>query len=76
MLFNVCTYDESCLVKLCVILLFQIRNSKASHLCVDQGMKENHTATLHPCHGWGPQVQRGHQKLSQTATECNLHHFL
>nr|XP_040049921.1 polypeptide N-acetylgalactosaminyltransferase 17 [Gasterosteus aculeatus aculeatus] len=36
----------------------EIRNSKASHLCVDQGMKENHTATLHPCHGWGPQLGR------------------
>lgn len=44
---------------------FQIRNSKVNHLCMDQGMKENHTATLHPCHGWGPQVkphsqQNGH----------------
>ncbi|XP_005953724.1 polypeptide N-acetylgalactosaminyltransferase 17 [Haplochromis burtoni] len=35
----------------------EVRNSKASHLCMDQGVKENHTATLHPCHGWGPQVQ-------------------
>lgn len=40
-----------------VFFKFQIRNSKAGHLCMDQGMKENHTATLHPCHGWGPQVQ-------------------
>lgn len=23
---------------------------------MDQGIKENHTATLHPCHGTGPQV--------------------
>lgn len=38
-------------------LLFQIRNSKVNHLCMDQGIKENHTATLHPCHGWGPQVE-------------------
>lgn len=37
--------------------LFQIRNAKVSHLCMDQGIKENHTATLHPCHGWGPQVE-------------------
>ncbi|CAB1423823.1 unnamed protein product, partial [Pleuronectes platessa] len=36
----------------------EIRNSRASHLCMDQGMKENHTATLHPCHGWGPQLGR------------------
>ncbi|KAG7480149.1 polypeptide N-acetylgalactosaminyltransferase 17 [Solea senegalensis] len=36
----------------------EIRNSKVSHLCMDQGMKENHTATLHPCHGWGPQIGR------------------
>ncbi|KAG8001806.1 Polypeptide N-acetylgalactosaminyltransferase 17 [Nibea albiflora] len=36
----------------------EIRNSKVSHLCMDQGMKENHTATLHPCHGWGPQLGR------------------
>ncbi|XP_053729569.1 polypeptide N-acetylgalactosaminyltransferase 17 [Synchiropus splendidus] len=36
----------------------EIRNSKASHLCMDQGVKENHTATLHPCHGWGPQLGR------------------
>ncbi|KAG7470630.1 hypothetical protein MATL_G00115840 [Megalops atlanticus] len=36
----------------------EIRNSKVSHLCMDQGAKENHTATLHPCHGWGPQLGR------------------
>uniref|UniRef100_A0A8C6TGW0 Polypeptide N-acetylgalactosaminyltransferase n=1 Tax=Neogobius melanostomus TaxID=47308 RepID=A0A8C6TGW0_9GOBI len=36
----------------------EIRNNKASHLCMDQGMKENHTASLHPCHGWGPQLGR------------------
>uniref|UniRef100_A0A8C8DR56 Polypeptide N-acetylgalactosaminyltransferase n=1 Tax=Oryzias sinensis TaxID=183150 RepID=A0A8C8DR56_9TELE len=36
----------------------EIRNSKVSHLCMDQGMKENHTAILHPCHGWGPQLGR------------------
>ncbi|XP_057695533.1 polypeptide N-acetylgalactosaminyltransferase 17-like [Corythoichthys intestinalis] len=36
----------------------EIRNSKVSHLCLDQGMKENHTVTLHPCHGWGPQLGR------------------
>ncbi|XP_033833346.1 polypeptide N-acetylgalactosaminyltransferase 17 [Periophthalmus magnuspinnatus] len=36
----------------------EMRNSKASHLCMDQGLKENHTATLHPCHGWGPQLGR------------------
>ncbi|XP_019717129.1 putative polypeptide N-acetylgalactosaminyltransferase-like protein 3 isoform X1 [Hippocampus comes] len=36
----------------------EMRNSKASHLCLDQGMRENHTATLHPCHGWGPQIGR------------------
>lgn len=43
---------------------------------MDQGMKENHTATLHPCHGWGPQVQHGHQTLNQMATECISHHYL
>ncbi|XP_051963347.1 polypeptide N-acetylgalactosaminyltransferase 17-like [Xyrauchen texanus] len=36
----------------------EIRNTNVTHLCVDQGMKENHTATLHPCHGWGPQLGR------------------
>uniref|UniRef100_A0A8C9TWU2 Polypeptide N-acetylgalactosaminyltransferase n=1 Tax=Scleropages formosus TaxID=113540 RepID=A0A8C9TWU2_SCLFO len=36
----------------------EIRNTKVSHLCMDQGVKENHTATLHPCHGWGPQLGR------------------
>ncbi|MBN3322583.1 GLT17 acetylgalactosaminyltransferase, partial [Atractosteus spatula] len=36
----------------------EIRNDKASHLCVDQGPKANHTATLHPCHGWSPQLGR------------------
>ncbi|KAK5905267.1 hypothetical protein CesoFtcFv8_006748 [Champsocephalus esox] len=36
----------------------EIRNSNASHLCMDQGIKENHTATLHPCHGTGPQIGR------------------
>lgn len=44
-------------------LWFQIRNSKVSHLCMDQGVKENHTATLHPCHGWGPQVGHGHRRI-------------
>uniref|UniRef100_A0AAR2JC33 Polypeptide N-acetylgalactosaminyltransferase n=1 Tax=Pygocentrus nattereri TaxID=42514 RepID=A0AAR2JC33_PYGNA len=36
----------------------EIRNINVTHLCVDQGVKENHTATLHPCHGWGPQLGR------------------
>ncbi|KAJ0063809.1 hypothetical protein NL108_006778 [Boleophthalmus pectinirostris] len=36
----------------------EMRNSEASHLCMDQGLKENHTVTLHPCHGWGPQLGR------------------
>ncbi|XP_017345646.1 polypeptide N-acetylgalactosaminyltransferase 17 [Ictalurus punctatus] len=36
----------------------EIRNSNVTHLCVDQGVKENHTATLHPCHGWNPQLGR------------------
>ncbi|XP_067307201.1 polypeptide N-acetylgalactosaminyltransferase 17 [Pseudorasbora parva] len=36
----------------------EIRNTNVTHLCVDQGIKENHTATLHPCHGWGPQLGR------------------
>lgn len=45
-------------LKNCFIVA-QIRNSKVGHLCMDQGIKENHTATLHPCHGWGPQVQEG-----------------
>ncbi|XP_034557066.1 polypeptide N-acetylgalactosaminyltransferase 17 [Notolabrus celidotus] len=36
----------------------QIRSSKASHLCVDQGEKTNHTAILHPCHEWNPQLGR------------------
>ncbi|XP_007248710.3 polypeptide N-acetylgalactosaminyltransferase 17 [Astyanax mexicanus] len=36
----------------------EIRNINVTRLCVDQGVKENHTATLHPCHGWGPQLGR------------------
>ncbi|XP_059370655.1 polypeptide N-acetylgalactosaminyltransferase 17 [Carassius carassius] len=36
----------------------EIHNTNVTHLCVDQGIKENHTATLHPCHGWGPQLGR------------------
>ncbi|KAK2846624.1 hypothetical protein Q5P01_009623 [Channa striata] len=36
----------------------ELRSSKANHLCIDQGAKENHTAILHPCHGWGPQLAR------------------
>ncbi|KAG2459408.1 GLT17 acetylgalactosaminyltransferase, partial [Polypterus senegalus] len=36
----------------------ELRNSKANHLCVDQGIKDNHTAILYPCHGWGPQLCR------------------
>ncbi|XP_061684014.1 polypeptide N-acetylgalactosaminyltransferase 17-like isoform X2 [Syngnathoides biaculeatus] len=45
------TYDDT-------LYYGEIRNSKVSHLCLDQGVKENHTATLHPCHGWGPQLGR------------------
>uniref|UniRef100_A0A8C4X9T0 Polypeptide N-acetylgalactosaminyltransferase n=1 Tax=Erpetoichthys calabaricus TaxID=27687 RepID=A0A8C4X9T0_ERPCA len=36
----------------------ELRNSKANHLCVDQGIKDNHTAILYPCHGWAPQLCR------------------
>ncbi|KAJ8256420.1 hypothetical protein COCON_G00185720 [Conger conger] len=36
----------------------EIRNSKASNLCMDHGPLENHTVILHPCHGWGPQLGR------------------
>ncbi|XP_062329596.1 polypeptide N-acetylgalactosaminyltransferase 17 [Osmerus eperlanus] len=35
-----------------------IRNVNVTHLCLDQGEKENHTAILHPCHGQGPQLGR------------------
>ncbi|MFT7803725.1 putative polypeptide N-acetylgalactosaminyltransferase-like protein 3 [Arapaima gigas] len=45
----------------------EIRNTKVSHLCMDQGARENHTATLHPCHGWGP------QQLGRYTTEGQLH---
>ncbi|XP_061537847.1 polypeptide N-acetylgalactosaminyltransferase 17 isoform X1 [Phycodurus eques] len=45
------TYDDT-------LYYGEIRNSKVSHLCLDQGVRENHTATLHPCHGWGPQLGR------------------
>lgn len=37
---------------------------------MDQGIKENHTATLHPCHGWGPQVLDGHKKLHLSSHIC------
>ncbi|XP_072308676.1 polypeptide N-acetylgalactosaminyltransferase 17 [Eucyclogobius newberryi] len=36
----------------------EMRNSKASHLCIDQGEMENHTAIMHLCHGWAPQFGR------------------
>ncbi|XP_041092526.1 polypeptide N-acetylgalactosaminyltransferase 17-like [Polyodon spathula] len=36
----------------------ELRNNKASNLCIDQGEKENHTAILYPCHGWAPQLAR------------------
>ncbi|XP_037124183.1 polypeptide N-acetylgalactosaminyltransferase 17 [Syngnathus acus] len=36
----------------------ELRNSKASHLCLDDGMNENDTATLYPCHGLDPQEGR------------------
>lgn len=49
---------------------FQLRNSKASHLCLDQGVKENHTAILHPCHGWGPQVKHFMQS-AQPVSKCS-----
>ncbi|MBN3288106.1 GLT17 acetylgalactosaminyltransferase, partial [Polyodon spathula] len=39
-------------------IFFQLRNNKASNLCIDQGEKENHTAILYPCHGWAPQLAR------------------
>ncbi|MGH0147841.1 UNVERIFIED_CONTAM: hypothetical protein FKN15_050397 [Acipenser sinensis] len=34
----------------------ELRNNKASNLCIDQGEKENHTAILYPCHGETPQL--------------------
>ncbi|KAK1138661.1 polypeptide N-acetylgalactosaminyltransferase 17-like [Acipenser oxyrinchus oxyrinchus] len=36
----------------------ELRNNKASNLCIDQGEKENHTAVLYPCHGETPQLAR------------------
>ncbi|KAJ8280788.1 hypothetical protein GJAV_G00058980 [Gymnothorax javanicus] len=36
----------------------KVRNSKASHLCMDQGPLEKHTASLYPCHGWDSQLGR------------------
>ncbi|MBN3280672.1 GLT17 acetylgalactosaminyltransferase, partial [Polyodon spathula] len=36
----------------------ELRNSKASNLCIDQGEKENHTAILYPCHRGDPQLAR------------------
>ncbi|XP_058856730.1 polypeptide N-acetylgalactosaminyltransferase 17-like isoform X2 [Acipenser ruthenus] len=36
----------------------ELRNNKASNLCIDQGEKENHTAILYPCHGETPQLAR------------------
>lgn len=36
----------------------EVRNENATHLCLDQGEKENHTAILHPCHGLAPQLGR------------------
>lgn len=43
---------------------------------MDQGMKENHTATLHPCHGWGPQVQHGHLMLNKSASLTAIFAYL
>lgn len=36
----------------------QIRSTKVNHLCIDQGEKANHTAIVHPCHEWVPQLGR------------------
>ncbi|CAJ1064911.1 polypeptide N-acetylgalactosaminyltransferase 17 [Xyrichtys novacula] len=36
----------------------QIRSSNVNHLCMDQGEKGNHTAIVHPCHEWTPQLGR------------------
>uniref|UniRef100_A0A3Q3J7U5 Polypeptide N-acetylgalactosaminyltransferase n=1 Tax=Monopterus albus TaxID=43700 RepID=A0A3Q3J7U5_MONAL len=47
------------------LLYGEMRNSEASHLCMDQGIKENHTATLHPCHGWDPRLLGRYTKEGQ-----------
>ncbi|XP_061916637.1 polypeptide N-acetylgalactosaminyltransferase 17-like isoform X2 [Entelurus aequoreus] len=36
----------------------EMRSSKANHLCLDQGIKENYTAILFACHGLSPQLVR------------------
>ncbi|XP_055052136.2 polypeptide N-acetylgalactosaminyltransferase 17 isoform X3 [Misgurnus anguillicaudatus] len=36
----------------------ELRNANMTHLCVDQGTKENNSAILYPCHGWMPQLSR------------------
>lgn len=36
----------------------ELRNANVTHLCVDQGTKENNSAILYPCHGWTPQLSR------------------
>ncbi|XP_061733614.1 polypeptide N-acetylgalactosaminyltransferase 17-like isoform X2 [Nerophis ophidion] len=36
----------------------EMRNSKAKHLCLDQGVRENYTAILFQCHGLTPQLVR------------------
>ncbi|XP_055052137.2 polypeptide N-acetylgalactosaminyltransferase 17 isoform X1 [Misgurnus anguillicaudatus] len=36
----------------------ELRNANVTHLCVDQGTKENNSAILYPCHGLTPQLSR------------------
>jgi len=36
---------------------FQVRNSKASGYCLDQGSEDDDKAILYPCHGMSSQVR-------------------
>lgn len=38
------------------VCLLQVRNSKASGYCLDQGAEDDDKAILYPCHGMSSQV--------------------
>lgn len=39
-----------------ILIWLQVRNSKASGYCLDQGAEEDDKAILYPCHGMSSQV--------------------
>ena len=56
----------------CVV--FQVRNSKASGYCLDQGSEDDDKAILYPCHGMSSQVRPDTHSLIYSSTRSAFHH--